>query len=142
MDRDDTSDCRPRDIRRENVILMFGNPEFYQGMTIYQGGEDRVTLDKEWTEEELIDNIYDECTKLLPLLQEEYKNRAVYNTDLYKPQYLAEKIRAESDDLIEIYNKCVDAHRNDNKFGIYWFDQWISKQVTRIITNNLVGGKK
>lgn len=106
------------------------------------GSSPRVTLDEEWTEEELADNIYDECVRVLKEYQEKYKGRALYDTNLLKPQYLAEKIRNENDDLIEIYNKLYDQHRNENKFGIYWFDLWIEKQIRHIMTDNLVGNAK
>ena len=102
----------------------------------------RTTLDGEWTEEELADDIYDECSKLVRVYKTKYRNCAVYDNNLYKPQYLAEKIKSESDDLIEIYNKCADKHRNENAFGIHWFDEWIHEQIKRILNANLVGGTK
>ena len=102
----------------------------------------RVTLDGEWTYEELAGDIDDECMKLAPIYKEKHKNRAVYDQNLYKPQYLAEKIKNESDDLIDIYNKCADAHRNEGIFNINWFDEWIEKQVKTIMNANLVGGRK
>ena len=102
----------------------------------------RLTLDNEWSEEELESNIDDECIKLAPIYEAKYRNRAVYDKDLYKPPYLAEKIKDESGDLIEIYNKEYDKHRNEKMFGIHWFDKWIEAQVRRILNGNLVGGTK
>ena len=114
---------------------------FDDGIPMYTGTI-RTTLDCEWTHDELASNIDDECIKLIEVYKDKYQNRAVYDKDLLKPAYLAEKIKNESDDLIEVYNKCADAHRNENKFGIYWFDKWIEKQVKRILNSNLVGGAK
>jgi hypothetical protein len=110
-------------------------------MSVY-GSSPRTTLDGEWTEEELAGDIYDECTKAVGDYPQKYKNRAVYDSDLFKPQYLAEKIRNENDDLIEIYNKLYDQHRNENKFGIHWFDLWVQKQIRHIMSDNLVGNAK
>ena len=114
---------------------------FDDGIPMYTGTI-RTTLDCEWTHDELASNIDDECIKLIEVYKDKYQNRAVYDKDLLKPAYLAEKIKNESGDLIEVYNKCADAHRNENKFGIYWFDKWIEKQVKRILNSNLVGGAK
>ena len=111
------------------------------GMSVYQGNIDRTTLDGEWTEEELAGDVDDECMKLIPQLISRYKNRAMYDTNLLKPPYLAEKIKSEND-LIEIYNKCADAHRSEKVFGIHWFDQWVAEQIKSILNNNLVGGGK
>lgn len=106
------------------------------------GSSPRVTLDGEWTYEELADDIHDECIKLVGEYQQKYKNRAVYDMDLYKPQYLAEKIKDENGDLIEIYNTCADKHRNENVFNIHWFDEWIHEQIRKILKSNLVGDTK
>lgn len=103
------------------------------------GSTTRTTIDGEWTYEELRDNIDDECIKLAPIYERKYRDRAVYDKNLFKPAYLAEKIRNESDDLIEIYNKEYDKHRNEKIFGIHWFDAWIAKQVQHVMNNNLVG---
>lgn len=113
----------------------------YDGTPMYVSTV-RTTLDHEWTHDELASNIDDECIKLVEVYKGKYQNRAVYDKDLLKAPYLAEKIKDESGDLIEVYNKCADAHRNENKFGIYWFDKWIEEQVRRILNNNLVGGAK
>lgn len=107
---------------------------------MYDSNE-RTTLDGEWTHEELDDNIYDECVKLIPKYEQRHAGRAVYDRDLYLPQFLAEKIKTENGDLIEIYNREADKHRNENKFGICWFDKWIETQVKCIMNANLVGGK-
>lgn len=105
------------------------------------GSIHRTTLDGEWTDEELSSNIDDECFKLVPEYKKKYENRAVYDENLFLPPYVAEKIKNESGDLIEIYNKCADAHRNEKMFGIHWFDKWIEEQVRHIMNKNLVGGK-
>ena len=77
----------------------------------YYRSTPRTTLDNEWTEEELRGDIYDECMKLLPEYEQKYKHKAVYDKDLFKPQYLAEKIISEND-LVEAYNREYDKHRD------------------------------
>lgn len=109
-------------------------------VSIY-GSVEQLTIDREWTYEELADNIDDECIKLVPDYANKHKFRAVYDENLYKPQYVAEKIKNEND-LIEVYNKEYDKHRYEDMFGIVWFDKWIESQVRRIMNANLVGGKK
>ena len=101
----------------------------------------RTTLDGEWTEEELAGDIVDECIKLLPEYEKKYAHKAVYNENLYKPEYMAESIKIEAGDLIEVYNREYDRHRNDSKFGIYWYDEWVRQQIKRRMKSNLVGGK-
>lgn len=105
------------------------------------GNTPRVTLDGEWTHEELSDNIDDECLKLVPGYAEKYKNRAVYDKNLFLPLYVAEKIKNESADLVDVYNSEYDKHRNEKLFGIYLFDKWIEEQVRCIMNDNLIGGK-
>ena len=107
----------------------------------YYSSAPRTTLDNEWTEEELSGDVYDECVKLLPEYEQKYSNRAVYDKDLFKPAYLAEKITSEND-LIEVYNKEYDKHRDQNMFGIVWFDKWIASTIRKIMNDNLVGGIK
>ena len=113
------------------------------GSGMYAGNIERKTLDGEWTISELEDDVDDECLKLVPVLADKYKNRAVYDKDLFKWQYVAEKIKSETDDLIEVYNKEYDRHRDEKLFGIVHFDNWIKKRIERIMNSNLVGaGKK
>ena len=134
MGRLNTPNGKARGIRKEYLMYDFGIP-------IY-GSNPRTTIDDEWTEEELADNIDDECIKLLDVYRGKYVNKAVYDSNLLKPAYLAEKIKSESEDPIEIYNSEFDKHRNDGIFGIHLFDRWIERQVRRILNSNLVGGIK
>ena len=78
------------------------------GIPMYSSSP-RTTIDDEWTEEELADNIDDECIKLIDKYKGKYVNKAVYDSNLLKPAYLAEKIKSESEDLIEIVGagRCV-----------------------------------
>lgn len=115
--------------------------EIYGCETSMYGSVERTTLDNEWTEKELSENVDDECIKLLPTYEQKYKNRAMYDTNLLKPPYMAEKIKNEND-LIEVYNTCYDKHRNERMFGIHWFDEWIEEQINKILKNNLVGSRK
>lgn len=101
----------------------------------------RTTLDGEWDEDELVGDVLDECMKILPGMTARYTNRAMIDRDMMLPQYMASHI-CEENDLIEIYNREYDKHRNDGKFGITYFDEWLSKEITRLVNANLVGGKR
>lgn len=111
------------------------------GIPMYAGNSHRLTIDKEWDEEELAGDVSDECIKLVPQLAEKFKDRAMADRDLMKPQYMASKI-CEENDLIEIYNKEYDRHRNEDIFGIHWFDAWVLAEIKKIASSNLVGDKK
>lgn len=113
----------------------------------YQGDIERTTLDGEWTEQELKDDIWDEANKFLNGTKESkgwletHKGRAMRDTDLCKVQYLVEDICTRYD-MIEVYNKVVDMHRNDeNKlFGIAYFDQIARAEIEKTLKQNLVTG--
>lgn len=111
----------------------------------YQGDIERTTLDGEWTEQELKDDLWDEANKFLNGTKESkgwletHKGRAMRDTDLCKVQYLVEDICTRYD-MIEVYNKVVDMHRNDeNKlFGIAYFDQIARAEIEKTLKQNLV----
>ena len=105
----------------------------------YQGSRERVTLDNEWTESELREDLEDEVGKVLEQWLAKHKSRAVYDKDLTYESYVVEKLVSEND-LIEIYNKAYDKHRNDTpmKFGIVYYDEAIEKLVTKILNDNLI----
>lgn len=113
--------------------------------SMYQGDIERYTLDREWTEEELKDSVKDEAFKLLNGTNDktgwtqQTKGRLKYDMDLEYPEFLANRVIDEYD-LIEQYNKLADKHRNDKdrKFGIYYFDEWSIKVMTKILKDNLV----
>lgn len=113
----------------------------------YQGDIERTTLDGEWTEQELKDDLWDEANKFLNGAKESkgwletHKGRAMRDTDLCKVQYLVEDICTRYD-MIEVYNKVVDMHRNDeNKlFGIAYFDQIARAEIEKTLKQNLVTG--
>ena len=113
----------------------------------YQGDIERTTLDGEWTEQELKDDLWDEANKFLNGTKESkgwlenHKGRAMRDTDLCKVQYLVEDICTRYD-MIEVYNKVVDMHRNDeNKlFGIAYFDQIARAEIEKTLKQNLVTG--
>lgn len=113
----------------------------------YQGNMERTTLDGEWTEDELKDDLWDEASKILNGTGEskgwvdKHKDRAMINPDLCKVQYLVEDICTRYD-LIEVYNKVVDAHRNDEKrlFWITYFDQIARAEIEKTLKKNLITG--
>lgn len=112
----------------------------------YQGDSERTTIDGEWTESELKDDIYDEAHMILH--GEPGKNtgwlafnlgRAVYDNDLLKEEFIVENI-CERYDLIEVYNRAYDLHRNDKPmlFGIHYFDELVQAEIKKLLKNNLV----
>lgn len=106
---------------------------------MYGHAEERTTLDKEWTYEELHENVYDVCMEhMTDKLLGKYVNKALFNADLLKPQYMADKLLNQIEDLIELYNSEYDKHRNEKCFGIVWFDEAIKKMITKELRENLV----
>ena len=110
----------------------------------YQGDTERTTIDGEWTETDLKEDVLDEAHKLLHDEKTGWlaknKGRAVYNKDLLHEEFLCNEI-CDSLDLVEVYNTQYDLHRNDEnrKFGIHYFDEYIVKQLNKILKENLVG---
>lgn len=99
----------------------------------------RTTLDGEWTEEELREDVYDVCIETMTdSALKKYQYRALKDSDLLKTQYMAEKILDQIDDVVELYNKEYDKHRNDNKFGIVWYDEAIKSMINKLLKENLV----
>ena len=119
--------------------------EVISSLSYYQGDTDRTTIDKEWTESELKDDLWSEAKKVLDgdknksgwLSKNKFK--AVYDEDLKKIEYLVEHLASELD-LIEIYNGALDKHRNDKPmlFGIHYFDEAIRAEILKVLNNNLV----
>lgn len=115
------------------------------GLSYYQGDNERLTLDREWTEQELRDDVWDEANKILNGHDgkkgwlDRNKDRAFHDKDLVKVEYLVENILTEID-VIELYNKEVDKHRNDTDklFGIAYFDKAIQSKIERTLKQNLV----
>lgn len=99
----------------------------------------RTTLDGEWTEEELREDVYDVCIETMTnSALKKYQYRALKDSDLLKTQYMAEKILDQIDDVVELYNKEYDKHRNENKFGIVWYDEEIKSMINKLLKENLV----
>ena len=99
----------------------------------------RTTLDGEWDEDELRGDIYDVCIEVMtPKLLKKYQFRALRDTNLLKPNYMAEHILNQIDDVIELYNKEYDKHRNEKCFGIKWYDETITSMIKRELKENLV----
>ena len=107
--------------------------------------EERLTLDREWTEQELKEDLLDEAEKLLNGKDkikgwiEKHKYRVLKDETLIHSEFLVNKIMEEND-LIEIYNKAYDKHRNDKprKFGIVYYDEELNKIMTKILNDNLL----
>jgi hypothetical protein len=111
----------------------------------YQGNIERTTIDGEWTESELKDDLYSEALHILngtdgkPGWLEKHKNCALLDKDLTFVEYLVEHICSKYD-MIEVYNRCYDLHRNDKPmmFGIHYFDEVAREEVIKTLNNNLV----
>lgn len=98
----------------------------------------RMTLDREWTEDELIDNIYDVCTEVMTdKLLKKYKNRALKDENLLKIPYMSEHIECQIEDVIELYNKEYDKHRHEKCFGIKWYDEAIKRMINSELRRNV-----
>ena len=117
--------------------LEMSNDEF--GEHYYNGNRERVTLDAEWSESELKDNVWDDCNQVLKEWLVKNSNKPVYNKDLLSVDYLAEQVCNEND-VIEVYNKEYDKHRNDEEklFGVAYFDNWCKAHVRLLLKANLV----
>ena len=100
--------------------------------------EERTTLDGEWTEEELTSNIYDVCSEIMPTEIKKYDNRALYDKDLLKRQYMTEHIINIVGDVVELYNREYDKHRDSKKFGIRLFDDAIKQLIKVELKRNMV----
>jgi len=107
----------------------------------YQGDIERTTIDGEWTESELKDDIYDEVKNLLEKqgYAKKFEGRALRDYDLIKVPYLVEYL-CNNFNVIETYNKNYDKHRNDKpmKFGIHYFDEAVVTQIKKTLNENLI----
>lgn len=103
----------------------------------YQGNRQRVTIDREWTEEDLKDEVKDEVFKIVQEWNSKHTDRAVYNTDMLHDAYVAETI-INGIDLIERYNIEYDKRKNEKRFGIHYFDEWLHKELLKQLNKNLV----
>lgn len=104
---------------------------------MYQPTE-RVTIDKEWHEDELRANVYDMCINIMtPDLLERYKYRALKDKDLLLSQYMAEQILSQIDDVVELYNTEYNKHSNENCDGIKWYDIAITNMIYKELEENL-----
>lgn len=109
---------------------------------VYQiyGHEERVTIDKEWTYNELYDDVYDVTLAYYSQnkVQQKYKDRAVYDRELIShPHEMMRQIQLNRD-LIDVYNTEYNKRRSENKFGITYFDEWINKEINRLLRENEV----
>jgi len=111
----------------------------------YQGDQERTTIDGEWTEEELKDDVYSEALKILNGDKqtkgwlELNKGRALKDTNLDKPEFIVTNI-CDRFDLVEVYNRAYDIHKNDKPrlFGIHYFDELARADVKKVLKENLV----
>lgn len=101
----------------------------------------RTILDQQWEEDELIDDIYDVCHEVMTdELLEKYKRRALFDYSLLLVPYMAEEITNSIDDVIELYNKEYDKHRDiaNAENGISFYDNAIKKMILNKLKGNLV----
>lgn len=118
--------------------------EKVEEVAYYQGDKERVTLDGEWTEEELRGDVEDEVSKLLNGTNvtkgwiENHKFCVLKNPDLTHVEFLVNAF-CDENDLIEVYNTAVDEHRNDSEklFGIHYFDQKVRAKLVKMLSENL-----
>ena len=111
----------------------------------YQGNIERTTIDGEWTESELKDDLWDEANKILNGDKsqkgwvEKHSGRAMRDNDLCKVEFLVEDICTRYD-LVEVYNRAYDMHRNDKpmKFGIHYFDELARAEINKTLKANLL----
>lgn len=108
-------------------------------LAYYQGNRERTTLDCEWTEQELKDDIIEEAEKILKEWLPKHKDRAVKDKNLLKSESILTNI-CDRYDLIEVYNRAYDMHRNDKpiKFGIHYFDDVARLEINKILKQNLI----
>lgn len=116
-----------------------------QEVAYYQGDQERTTIDGEWTESELREDVETEALKILNGTNgkkgwlEKNKDAALYDKDLLHPEFIATNI-CDRFDLIEVYNAAYNKHRNDKPmlFGIHYFDELAVAEVNKVLKNNLV----
>lgn len=105
---------------------------------------ERMTIDNEWAYYELLETIDDVVMTYWRdnRIEEKYRNRAVYNSDIIKEEYTAEMIKQnvieQGKDLIEIYNEQYDRRRSEGKFGIHYYEDWIRSEISKILKWNEV----
>lgn len=106
---------------------------------VVYGHEEKLTLDGEWTYDELDGDVYDVVAKYYERnnVSDRYKGKALYDTDLLKPQYMVEEIKCGVD-LIEVYNTEYNKRKEENKFGITYFDEWVENQIQQKLKGNEV----
>jgi hypothetical protein len=101
----------------------------------------RYTLDGEWTAEELVEDVQDECMKSREW--EKYTSRAMHNPLLLNTTQLAEKI-IKDNDLIDRYNEAVAKYNSNidrsKVFNIVKFDNWLHEEIIKVLKDNLVTG--
>lgn len=111
----------------------------------YQGEQERTTLDGEWTESELKDDLYDIALEILNGKKgekgwiEEHKYSAIKDKDLLHPEFIVNDI-VDRLDIVQVYNIAYDQHRNDKPrlFGIHYYDQLARNEIKQMLNNNLV----
>lgn len=106
----------------------------------YYDHQERTTIDGEWTYDELYSDIYDEVTKYYKEnnVSKKYMSRAVYDRELINhPQEMIRQVHLNKD-LIDVYNTEYSKRRQEDKFGITYFDEWINREIKRLLRENEV----
>ena len=76
--------------------------EKVEELAYYQGDNERTTIDGEWTESELRDDIWTEANAILKDWIPKHINRAILDKDLTHEEFIVEDI-CNRFDIIEVY---------------------------------------
>lgn len=105
----------------------------------FRSQAERLTLDGEWSEDELKCGVYDVCVEVMTVeFINKYTHRALLDRDLLKHQYMTEKILNQIDDVVELYNTEYDKNRDKKMFGIVFYDEAIKRMILKNMKENLV----
>lgn len=117
--------------------------EKIEELSIYQGEVERTTLDGDWNETDLKEDVQDLAMKILGNVKEkgwlhDHRYCAVNDRNLLFDEFVANKFFDEND-VIEVYNTACDKHRNDERklFGIHYFDEVVELKIKKILEDNL-----
>lgn len=111
--------------------------EAFERDGFYYDSIERSTLDGEWVEQELLDEVADICLKVIKELKPKYEGRALKDPLLLYDEYLATQVIENISDVVECYNNEYDKRKSEKMFGIHYFDDRIKTEAKNILKNNL-----
>lgn len=132
-------------IREENSLWNYGD-EQSESFGCYENTE-KCTIDGEWTEDELRDDIWDEAKKILhgdgktKGWIEKNQYRFISDKSVLHEEFLVNRVLDNIEyDAIELYNSEYSKHNNDTDklFGIHYFDEAVRKEMEKILKDGLV----